>query len=111
MNVDDIIIDDDPQDKNRKKINAKIPFPLPHLHFNMLLLASRKSGKTVLILNMLLKWYKKIFTHTQPESVHPARDQLTLASCWQTSGRRSGVLFGVSSRRRWETLVKRCAND
>lgn len=45
----------------KDKLNDRIPFPLPKLFFNMLLMSPRNSGKTNLIVSMLLEGYKGIF--------------------------------------------------
>lgn len=61
MKIKKIVLANDKQAEALEKINEKIPFPLPKLHFNMLLLASRNSGKTSVIINLLLQGYKHIF--------------------------------------------------
>lgn len=56
-----IEVKSDKKTKALKKLNKKIKSPLPKLHFNMLLLAPRNSGKTNLLLNLLINHYQKIF--------------------------------------------------
>ena len=63
MNVKKVVINDDELAKSLVKINDKIPEPLPKASFAMLILAQRNSGKTNLLINMLLQGYKGIFNN------------------------------------------------
>jgi hypothetical protein len=61
LKIKNILSSDDKRINELKKVNAKVPYGLPKLHFNMLVLGARNSGKTNIILNMLLYYYKGIF--------------------------------------------------
>lgn len=61
MHIKKIVVNDDSLSKAQEKINERIPEPLPKVSFAMLILAQRQSGKTNLIINMLLQGYKSVF--------------------------------------------------
>lgn len=61
MDVKKVIVSDDELSRLQNKINDRIPYPLMNVSFSCLLLAQRQSGKTNLLVNLLLNGYRGIF--------------------------------------------------
>jgi hypothetical protein len=53
--------DTDDKAQELAEANAKLPAPLPRLHFVWSIVAPRGSGKTNLLLNILAVWYRRVF--------------------------------------------------